>query len=551
MSKNEEKPLYSSHIFMFPFRFDWNENGFDNEFEFYDNVTFSNRLDFERLFGLLSKNGWEYKPFQIEVPNDIQQSRLNYNEFGYFYDYARDAIFNLKALEQEAISYYFQKKITNENAKYHIQIKGLDAYSLDLTEISLRVFNTGVAILSIDIDNHDYKSFKDILKINDYGRRVYPQFYGNQGVEDTKGAFLADYVRIDFEKEKRTEVFKETHQIKIGQHIMHTLGDEFSDDRHKKKQFYIQPILDDRMFVNTWSGHKLSESLRDSRYLTNNKWYQYVFVDGKEKTVFSPNMQKRLIQDATYDRWMNYKWGLALYGMSRYSFVALTNNSEFAKSKLRNDVQSLYFQMIILLLAIRTSILRFSDEIASLASHETLDTEKLSKLYHRYLTFYNRLYFKELTHQEQGIELYDMARKQMKIDEHMEKLDGKFTKLFEFAKMQSDDIASEKMDKLTVMGAIFLPPSLMVALFSMGIFEYEQEDVLNSGLMAILISGFLGYLGVNIFNFKNKLFEKLLPFIMALIFMLLVYFSLHTFVGEKQNKINDVNITNQVIKVEM
>lgn len=165
----------------------------------------------------------------------------------------------------------------------------------------------------------------------------------------------------------------------------------------------------------------------------------------------------------------------------------------------------MYFQMMTLLLANRTSILRFSDEIATLASTETLDSDKLTKLYQRYLTFYNRLYFKEVTHQEQGIELYDMARKQMKIDEHIKKLDGKFTKLFKFAKLQSDDADANKMDKLTIMGAIFLPPSLMVALFSMGIFEYDKSwSSLTIGLVAIFSSGVLGYRAISKLMEKNR-----------------------------------------------
>lgn len=213
---------------------------------------------------------------------------------------------------------------------------------------------------------------------------------------------------------------------------------------------------------------------------------------------------------------------------------------------------SMYFQMITLLLAMRTSILRFSDEIASLASNETIDTEKLTNLYQRYLTFYNRLYFKEVTHQDQGIELYDMARKQMKIDDHMEKLDGKFTKLFEFAKMQSDDKSAKKMNMLTVMGAIFLPPSFMMSLFGIGLFEYEQSvKSLSIGIFFIVLSAVLTVGFINFTEKSKKIKEMIVPTIVIAIVMLLMVLVPIKLIGEKADKPNDVKVVNKVLKVDV
>jgi len=536
--------LHSSHIFMFPFRFDWNEQGFSKEYDFYKSNDIANRIALKNLNTQLEQKGWECKPFKIENA---------YSEYAYFYDYARDAIYNLDDFSETAISNYYEKNDFNGKIfELNIQKKGsgnyiteASSYKLQITGLSLRVFNSGVAILSLELANHEYDKLSDILRINDYGRRVYPQFIGERGIANTKKTFLADSIKIigsDIVENFEYDKFDDTY---IGTHILDILSqDIFTQKRDETNKYYIQPSLDDRMFVISWYGN---DKLSAEPYSKSDDWYRYVFVDNGMVTVQNKRMKKELLKNATYDRWSNFG---TLFGVTRYSFTLLSPSKKSLEKEnaemIIEHTQTMYFQMITLLLATRTSILRFSDEIAALASSETLETEKLTTLYQRYLTFYNRLYFKEVTHQDQGIELYDMARKQMKIDEHMEKLDGKFTKLFEFAKMQSDDANGAKMDKLTVMGAIFLPPSLMIALFSMGIFDYAQsEKSLFIAVIAMVISAILT---IGFINFKEEA-KKLKGFILPAIIITVVTLSLVLgsikLIGEKESKAIEVKVVKQ------
>ncbi len=496
--------LYSSHIFMFPFRFDWNKSGFGSEFAFYKD----NSID-KRVEKIDSFKGWEYKQFDLKQQTDL------YSEYAYFYDYARDAIYNQS--KEDAISYYFEREL--KDATYEIKILKTDKpYILDIKNISMRVFHTGIAILSIELENKKYDKFDEILNINDFGRRIYPQFISDGQTKSTKDSFLADSIKIKSKTLNAIEnfCFKPSDDIAIGSHIMNLLGDSFSQDKKAQNEFYIQPILDDRMFVISWYGdERESEKLVNENYIKSDEWYKYVFVDNGEKTVFSPEMQTKLIKEATYDRWMNYKYNekcsLTLYGVCRYSFVCIST-IDFPLFHMK----TMYFQMVTLLLATRASIIRFSDEIAAVATSKDID--RLQPLYEQYLTFYNRLYFKEVTHQDQGIELYDIARKQMRIDEHMEKLDNKFSKLFEYANLKANNETSNQMNKLTIMGAVFLPPSIMIALFSMGIFDYKQSiDALSIGLIAIFLSAVLSYLLLTLSSSKkftlSKLWLWLVPFV--------------------------------------
>ena len=52
-------------------------------------------------------------------------------------------------------------------------------FKLNLDSISLTLFKTGVGILSYQLSNNNYKEFEEIIKINDFGRRIYPPFSYN------------------------------------------------------------------------------------------------------------------------------------------------------------------------------------------------------------------------------------------------------------------------------------------------------------------------------------------------------------------------------------
>ncbi len=65
--------VYSSHIFMFPFRFDWIKEGFDTKFDFYKEWTIDKRVYFQKIQKDLEKD-WNYRPFELE--KSLEESHL-------------------------------------------------------------------------------------------------------------------------------------------------------------------------------------------------------------------------------------------------------------------------------------------------------------------------------------------------------------------------------------------------------------------------------------------------------------------------------------------
>jgi hypothetical protein len=505
------KGIISSHIFMFPFRFDRHDTskGFSNEFDFYRNKDIHTRISIEKLHSKLTENGWKYEPFRIEKGAKVNP--LLYNEYAYFYDYVREVLYNKEQFSPDAISNFYRKKSIEEGV-FTLCIKEKEdfpasTYRLYIDGITLRVFSTGVAILSIELHNYNYTNKNDIFRINDYGRRIYPQYIGSDRSHTTKGSFLAESISIEDSKGKEIAYEKfdyDTYEeIRVGDHIMQVLGtDVFTQCKcnhgegcknpHRKKcdkslegLFYIQSSLDDRMYVHSWYGsdhfsQKLkSDNKRKNKkekmpYLYSDDWYKFIFVDNDKKpTVKNTKMKKDLIKKATYDRWSDD--GM-IYGITKYSFMLATDRGWFPANIVYNHMITMYFQMSTMLLANRTSILRFSDEVAAIASLSSpREEQRLHELYGRYLEFFDRLYFKEVTHQDQGIELYDIGLKQMRIPEHIDKLDGKFVKLHNFASLKQNNRESDTLNGLNLIVSALGISGLFIAIFSIGVFEYSKS----------------------------------------------------------------------------
>ena len=471
--------MKSVHVFMFPFRFDkitGSPPKGGGVHDYYKEVDFDERTKIDgTLKAKLSESKWRYRSFAIE-------SDTAYNEYSYFHDFVRDTLFNRGDFTQNRTSYYFEKEGTA--GSYIIETEG-KSYELDLGDISLHLFDTGVGILSFHLQNSRYDDLEDILLINDLGRRVYPQFVsrtdedGKYWTDETKNTLLPQSITVRYGDIEVTERFEVGYDrapkgIRLAKTITDTLGSLFfAEDPpgfFRIGHYLIRPIIDDRMFVLSWYGNnELADELTDKRYLDDERWYRYLFVDGRSFSIANPSMQEEIVKRSTYDRWVNNQ---TLYGVSRYSFVALTDRGWFSTNILRRHMESVYYQMTVLLLAQRASILRFSDEVTALSD---LDgdaaqlSERTSVLYKNYIRFINKLYFREVSPQEQGIELYDMARRNMRIDEDVKDLDNEIAELHSYVSMLDEQRRNREMEKLSRLGYAFLPPTLMAGLLGMNV----------------------------------------------------------------------------------
>ena len=287
----------------------------------------------------------------------------------------------------------------------------------------------------------------------------------------------------------------------------------------------IRPIIDDRMFVISFylDDEKIVDKLiefdgEEYSFVNNDWWYKYIFVDGGDKTCQSKLLCPKLIKKSTYDRWIEYG---TLWGVSRYSFVGIAKRSDFAENVLLVHAKTMYYQMMVLLLMYRAMIVYFSEKVQDIVeqvkneNNEIENIKKSSKdLYREYLKFLNGLYFREVTPQEQGIEIYKKALEIMEIEIEIKDFDREISELDSFIEFLAEEERNKELEKLNKLGALFLPPTLLASIFGMnvGLFdEHKQMKFLIAILLFILSIrvGELQFLSNKNDRILEKVFKKL------------------------------------------
>ncbi len=408
----------------------------------------------------LVDSNWELEVF------DWKNKEEQYNQHRYFHNFAENVMFGCvdkKLLKN--LDYKIEKDSTfkidiEKNSKQY-------SYTLLIENVKLNIYNEfKIGVLAFYLANYETDDFQDILRINDYGRRIYPAYLP---LKEAQKKFLAKQITLTLQGiasivEDYLDPQKQNHSFKdIPNFISHFIGKD------------ITPAIDDRMFVcSFYKNFSLANSLGEFdpilekyAFQDSDDWYEYIFIDNGGATCKSKLMKPKLLLEATNDRWVEYG---TLHGISRYSFVTLTNGFELPMTHLKN----LYAEMSILCLAQRSCILSFSKEVTNIYTKDTLNAEGVSDLYRRYIDFRNRLFFREITPQEQGIELFELLQKQMRLDEEMKDLDEQIAELNQF-------IGNKEQATLTEAVSIYSPVAIIISILAIvGLDKLNQLLEFNS-----------------------------------------------------------------------
>jgi len=487
----------SNHIFLFPFTINDHSH----------NKNFMSDIDQK-----LKQNNWENIPFSPKGQDNTLLKNKNeaYSEYFYFHPFAQEAIFDTGRNADQAVMKYYSRKLEPQKKNYFklsvLAGKEKKDYELSIKNIALRIYETQIGILSIELSNTKENELEDIIKINEFGKRIYPQYLGPGGIKDTKKSFLANGIEFVLncnewsESFDNTDHFRQNH-IVIASYVLNLLGKKiFSSNPDDEDKYTIHPTIDDRMYVICWFGSNSYSCQFKHKHLygkyvyeSSPLWYRYIFHDGTDLFCQHDEMLKRLIKNTTYERWANYG---TLYGISRYGLVCITDSEPMAQNVLKMHMRKQYAQMAHLLLAQRASILRFSQKVSVISGRikemETSDrgnqkklkeiADDVGKLHADYIRFVNRMWFTEITPQEQGIEMYEKAITNMRLKEDMSDLKNEIKELHEYTSNALEKRTSHSMNTLTTLGAIFLPLTLLTGLLGMnvlfvdnGIFKFFIE----------------------------------------------------------------------------
>lgn len=490
MTMVSEPKLFSHHVFIFPFRWDISPGNGKSRM-----ALFASRTDLQVIRrkmegGVPARTKiihlkWERHTF--DWPRD-------YNEAVYFHPFVREVLFDKGGNESNiGLQYHISGK--DKYLKYNIALAGEQehpSYQLDIEELTLNFYETGIGFLGFHLNNRSHGSPEEILQINDFGRRIFPQFLGEQDADNRlavpKGAFLAEKIELIsgdtvFAGDDFSGLLQNAAKTAdaSGWLIPGFIRGLLPAFLHMGKilppqgDVEISPLLDDRMFVVCWFGNDdwskaLTIKRTDRPHETNEQWHRLIFVDGKSPGMANTDLLRQLNIAHTNTRWQGEG---TFFGASRYSFVALTNAGGFGRNVILRHIQSMYFQITLLCLLQRGSIVRFSEEIARLAKDDRKDRDKEAEvLYRKYLHFINKIYFREVTPQEQGIELYKLLQDKMEIERDVKNLQVEIQDFFNLLKLQSDERQTHALNTLTVVGSGLLAPGLILAYF--GISQFPE-----------------------------------------------------------------------------
>lgn len=445
---------HSCHIFMFPFQ--WTIDTMAQE-------RFGEQISFRNIKSSKALQNWE----RVYKPNSEEDKVTLYNEKNYFYDFVHDALYDNGKNDNTNIVRHYERIEPRRNAVHYIVKNASKVYKLDVKSITLNLYSTGVGVLSFTLNNYAYDKLEDILNINQFGRRVYPPYYKSKEL-DNPFSELPKLIKIDglngcYEEDFQSYGPDDTNKpAAFLQKMVHEVAANIS----------VKSVIDDRMYCMSWYKNndlvcKLCDDANND-YKHSEEWYKYVFVDWSSCTCQDNEMLESLIKDATYARWR--KWH-SLYGISRYSFVMLTNAGE-SESYLYDNFESMYVRMAELILVQKASVLRFSAEVTNISSMEdnlkgASMTERMRSLYKEYIRFINQIHFRESSAQDQAIELYNMLYNTANLKEQVEKLDNEIEELYHYVSLVEDKQNSKMMSHLTFIATLFVPATFVAGVFGM------------------------------------------------------------------------------------
>lgn len=465
--------MYSYHIFYFPFKWAKKDvaEGTMTQLTDFSQIRFLNNGKWVRPAVAESQENDGNKTDKNNVSLDAQ---VLYNEKNYYFRFVHDVLYDSGDGNDNLVMHFERKEPQEKDVRYFIKVSGREKpYSLKVDAININLYKTGVGMMSFYLRNDDESQCdtRDILNINQYGRRILPPFWSEVNAE--KRQELSEYLEISgLDTEISKEDFKSytVDEPWTATSMLDSLLKDLTDN------LTLTPVIDDRMFVISLYKNddmsRLSLSAADAYCNPSSPfsefWYKYLFVDTGWPTCQNDEMMRDLLRTHTYLRWQ--KWN-SLYGVSRYSFVYLTNSG--VPSYLVDYFMTTYARMMEITLVQRASVLCFSNEVTTLTKRRNWTLEKLSEhvdsLNEEYIRFINRMYFNELTSQDQGVELYGLIRQNLDIDSYVEELKDEIEKLHDTISFKVERSRNEKAETLNFMAAILLPVSIVTGFWSMNL----------------------------------------------------------------------------------
>lgn len=449
----ENDPVCSYHTFIFPFRIIDKSNGIKRKE--HDFSAYNTKEILEKEISIANDSVWKksenYSSKESITRDEVRKQtkildeklfKLRYNEAQYFNDAPLRAIFGFYDQDEKQVvtNYVFNHDLIHDKAKLIIQVASENEpkeYRLVLNDIKLKLFNTDVAMMIFEAENHDYPDIKDIKLINEYVRRISTP---NLTIESNPCAYYwaikfkdandknvcleddcYDALNGDLKNINTTKIVDSIKQLLLYPYninensrkdVFLSSSVEKLNKEENKKLYLIEPVLDDRMFVCTFvkndmvinkvknkyveingkyeelkKEEKKSKEKKEPKPLFVNYKYGYqideevakelysiVYIDPTTSSCQSMHDIQTLLSRDLYTRWIDYG---TLYASTHHSFVAISTSD--CPGYLIDYFLTLYVDMTILTLIQRATIIVYQNYASLLTKGIEADKKKINQ----------------------------------------------------------------------------------------------------------------------------------------------------------------------------
>jgi hypothetical protein len=427
----ENEQLFSNHFFLSPFK--W-------QIENRKELKFSERNSIKDI-KFQPDSSW--RPKELGTQDTSKQEA--FNEKNFFNRFTHTTLFNEN--NNFNIAQYYERVETYQKEVFyviHVVAQKENHYKLKLKSIGLNLYATGVGVLVFQFENYQYNDFEDIKRINQFGRKLYPNLTNEKGISEAKLINLADYISIEGLNGNPTDYYENfssyssDSQLKPSKFIKSLVSD-FSTE------IIIKPVVDDKMFVCCWYGNnEISEKIEKNyeNYKLEDEWYSLLFMEDDAANFYNTEFRDKIIRHNNYTQWQ--KKGM-LYGCTPNSLIFTSDlNPKF----LISYFERVYVQLATLILVQKTSQFKFRDEVVDVSSNNASEVKlysQLNDLYSSYIYFQNTICFFEPTSQEQGLDLYKMLQDHLNVNTGMTDLGDRIEKLHKYLSVVLENNQTEEM----------------------------------------------------------------------------------------------------------
>ncbi len=452
-------------------------------------------------------------------------------------------------------------------AQYEIVVTEKDPESSKLTldipkdGITLHILEDfKIGILCMNCHNNNYDE-EDILIINEKGRRIFwPFIKCDQSCSKRNEHKCSNLSTDNKPKVEGCHAYCNECANKL---ILKVFSDEntsisyednlkvidFNNKDPKYASFLIElldgikfrHIIDDRMFVCCHLESDIADKLRESWPLYNdacrnnyipkikdqqldviNYWYRLCFVD-IGISCLSEKLKAKLLEKITYDRWMDYS---SFYAYTNYSFIFLANKS--VPDYLVDHFLLHYHNLLLILLFQRACLIEFSEKVNKMSEliveqkfHPQSNAQKskmlkihLNNFRSDYILFINKLWFDEITPQDQGIEMYELGKSIMGLEKQKDSIRKDIDEFYQYSMQKEQREQSDTLNLISEIGAILLPINFWLAFIT-------HFDCFYSTLIGDI--GFIGFSICFASLRRFRIYTKVILIILSLIGFIHLY----------------------------